>query len=145
MCSQCINFYFNWGLFIWAVTTDRIIETSLGYYINPLVSFVLGVALLGERLSRLQMIAIALALAPELERVSLDARRDQNNLTTLAFVSRLFHPHINYASKTDCEALLMDTSAVTLPFLNKSGERKGQPYCYSANVYLGFFSLPHSW
>ncbi len=54
---------FNWGLFIWAVTTDRIIETSLGYYINPLVSFVLGVALLGERLSRLQMIAIALALA----------------------------------------------------------------------------------
>jgi chloramphenicol-sensitive protein RarD len=54
---------FNWGLFIWAVTTDRIIETSLGYYINPLVSFVLGVAFLGEKLSRLQMIAIALALA----------------------------------------------------------------------------------
>ncbi len=54
---------FNWGLFIWAVTTDRIIETSLGYYINPLVSFVLGVALLGEKLSRMQMIAIALAVA----------------------------------------------------------------------------------
>jgi chloramphenicol-sensitive protein RarD len=51
----------NWGLFIWAVTADRIIETSLGYYINPLVSFILGVAFLGERLSRLQMIAIALA------------------------------------------------------------------------------------
>jgi chloramphenicol-sensitive protein RarD len=51
----------NWGLFIWAVTADRIIETSLGYYINPLVSFILGVAFLGERLSRLQMIAIGLA------------------------------------------------------------------------------------
>ena len=51
----------NWGVFIWAVTADRIIETSLGYYITPLVSFVLGVAFLGERLSRLQMIAVALA------------------------------------------------------------------------------------
>ena len=52
----------NWGLFIWAVTADRIIDTSLGYYINPLVSFVLGVVWLGERLTKIQLAAIALAL-----------------------------------------------------------------------------------
>ncbi len=52
----------NWGLFIWAVTADRIIDTSLGYYINPLVSFVLGVVWLGERLTKLQLIAVGLAV-----------------------------------------------------------------------------------
>ncbi len=52
----------NWGLFIWAVTTDRIIDTSLGYYINPLVSFVLGVVWLGERLTKIQLVAIGLAV-----------------------------------------------------------------------------------
>lgn len=52
----------NWGLFIWAVTQDRIIDTSLGYYINPLVSFVLGVVWLGERLTKIQIAAVALAV-----------------------------------------------------------------------------------
>lgn len=51
----------NWGVFIWAVTNDLIIPTSLGYYMTPLVSFALGVAVLGERLSRIQLIAIGLA------------------------------------------------------------------------------------
>jgi chloramphenicol-sensitive protein RarD len=53
----------NWGLFIWAVNVGRITETSLGYYINPLVSIALGVALLSERLSRVQLVAVALAVA----------------------------------------------------------------------------------
>ena len=53
----------NWGLFIWAVNIGRIAETSLGYYINPLVNFSLGVLLLGERLTRIQLIAIGLACA----------------------------------------------------------------------------------
>ncbi len=52
----------NWGLFIWAVTADRIIDTSLGYYINPLVSFVLGVVWLGEPLTKVQLFAIGLAV-----------------------------------------------------------------------------------
>ena len=53
----------NWGLFIWAVNVGRIAETSLGYYINPLVNFLLGTLLLGERLTRLQLLAVALATA----------------------------------------------------------------------------------
>jgi chloramphenicol-sensitive protein RarD len=51
----------NWGIFIWAVTVDRIIETSLGYYINPLVNSVLGAVFLSERLTRIQLIAVGLA------------------------------------------------------------------------------------
>jgi chloramphenicol-sensitive protein RarD len=53
----------NWLVFIWAVNSGRILETSLGYFINPLVSVLTGVVLLGERLSRPQMAATALAVA----------------------------------------------------------------------------------
>jgi chloramphenicol-sensitive protein RarD len=51
----------NWGLFIWAVATGRTAEASLGYFINPLMSVLLGVIVLGERLQRGQWIAVALA------------------------------------------------------------------------------------
>ncbi len=51
----------NWGTFIWAVTHAHVVETSLGYFINPLVNIALGAALLGERPRRAQGVAIALA------------------------------------------------------------------------------------
>jgi len=51
----------NWGVFIWAVGVDRILETSLGYYLNPLVNVLLGTLFLRERLRRAQGIAVALA------------------------------------------------------------------------------------
>lgn len=51
----------NWFVFIYSINEARVIETSLGYYINPLVSVLLGVAFLGERLSRAQVFAVALA------------------------------------------------------------------------------------
>jgi chloramphenicol-sensitive protein RarD len=51
----------NWGTYVWAIAAGRTIETALGYYINPLVSIVMGAVLLGEKLSRMQMAAVALA------------------------------------------------------------------------------------
>jgi chloramphenicol-sensitive protein RarD len=51
----------NWGVFIWAVGAGRIVETSLGYYLNPLVNVLLGTLFLRERLRRAQGIAVALA------------------------------------------------------------------------------------
>lgn len=51
----------NWLIYVWAVTHARALEAALGYYINPLFSVGLGALLLGERLSRPQMAAIALA------------------------------------------------------------------------------------
>ncbi|MDX9768635.1 MAG: EamA family transporter RarD, partial [Ectothiorhodospiraceae bacterium] len=53
----------NWLTFVWAVNHDRILETSLGYFITPLVSIVLGVVVLHERLRPRQWAAVALALA----------------------------------------------------------------------------------
>ncbi|HSW13366.1 MAG TPA: EamA family transporter RarD [Solimonas sp.] len=51
----------NWWLYIWAVTAGHIVETSLGYFINPLVSVLLGVTLLRERLRPLQWLVIVVA------------------------------------------------------------------------------------
>ena len=51
----------NWGVFIWAVGAGRILETSLGYYLNPLVNVLLGTLFLRERLRRAQAISVALA------------------------------------------------------------------------------------
>jgi len=51
----------NWLLFIWAVNSGRVLEASLGYYMNPLVNVVLGVVALKERLTRAQLVAVALA------------------------------------------------------------------------------------
>lgn len=52
---------FNWGLYIWAVNSNRIIDASLGYYINPLVAVALGVVIFKEKLSLWQGIAISTA------------------------------------------------------------------------------------
>ena len=51
----------NWLMYIWAVQHDHVLAASLGYFINPLVNVALGVAVLGERLRRLQGAAIAIA------------------------------------------------------------------------------------
>lgn len=51
----------NWFIYIWAIQDDRIFETSLGYYINPLTNMLAGVLLFGERLRRFQGLAVVLA------------------------------------------------------------------------------------
>ncbi len=50
----------NWCLYIYGVNSDQVVETSLGYFINPIVTVMLGVVLLGERLRRTQWVAIGL-------------------------------------------------------------------------------------
>ncbi len=53
---------FNWLLFIWAVENDRVLDVSLGYFINPLVNVALGMILLGEKQNKWQWSAIIIAL-----------------------------------------------------------------------------------
>lgn len=53
----------NWLVFIWAINSDHILEASLGYYINPLFSVALGMVFLGERLTKWQIVAVALAFS----------------------------------------------------------------------------------
>jgi chloramphenicol-sensitive protein RarD len=52
---------FNWGLYIYAVNSDRVVESSLGYFINPLVNVLLGAVFLKERLHWGQKLAVGLA------------------------------------------------------------------------------------
>lgn len=51
----------NWGLYIWGVNNGHVVETALGYYINPILSILLGVVVLKERLAWLQWAAVGLA------------------------------------------------------------------------------------
>jgi chloramphenicol-sensitive protein RarD len=51
----------NWLVFIYAVSVDQVVATSLGYYLNPLLNVVLGFAVLGERLRPVQWVAVAIA------------------------------------------------------------------------------------
>ena len=60
LSALCISL--NWLIYIWAVQNARIFEASLGYYINPLMYVAVGVLFLGERLRRLQLVAVVLAL-----------------------------------------------------------------------------------
>ncbi len=53
----------NWFVFIWAINNGHILQTSLGYYINPLINILLAMVFLGERLRKLQIMAVLLALA----------------------------------------------------------------------------------
>ncbi|MBF4162514.1 EamA family transporter RarD [Nocardioides acrostichi] len=52
---------FNWGGYIYGTTHDRVVETALGYFINPLVTVLMGVLVLGERLRPLQWWALSIA------------------------------------------------------------------------------------
>ena len=51
----------NWLVYVWSVAHNHIVDTSLGYYINPLVNVLFGVIVLRERLNRAQWVAVALA------------------------------------------------------------------------------------
>ena len=53
---------FNWGLFIWSVNNNHMLEASLGYYINPLINVLMGYLFLSERLGKRQGLAVVLAL-----------------------------------------------------------------------------------
>jgi chloramphenicol-sensitive protein RarD len=53
---------FNWGFYVWSIEVGRALESSLGYYINPLLNVVMGFLFLGERFNRLQIVALALAV-----------------------------------------------------------------------------------
>ncbi|MBN1006578.1 EamA family transporter RarD [Amphritea pacifica] len=63
LTSSAILISINWVVFIWSVGQGHILDTSMGYFINPLVSLLLGMIILGERLRRVQWLAVSLAVA----------------------------------------------------------------------------------
>ncbi|MBB5715099.1 EamA family transporter RarD [Sphingomonas aerophila] len=63
LCASAALIAVNWLVYIWAVQHAHVLEASLGYFINPLVNVALGVVVLGERVSRVQWVAVAIAAA----------------------------------------------------------------------------------
>ncbi|CAD0355565.1 Protein RarD [Xanthomonas hortorum pv. gardneri] len=61
LAGSSVAIAFNWGLYIWAINAGHVIEASLGYFINPLLSVLLGVLVLKERLQRIQWVAVVCA------------------------------------------------------------------------------------
>jgi chloramphenicol-sensitive protein RarD len=63
LCASALLISLNWITYVWGVANNHVVETSLGYFINPLLNVVLGVLVLSERLNRAQWIAVSLAAA----------------------------------------------------------------------------------
>ena len=61
LCVTSLIIGTNWFVFIYSINESRVLETSLGYYINPLISVLIGVAFLSERLTKPQITAVVLA------------------------------------------------------------------------------------
>jgi chloramphenicol-sensitive protein RarD len=61
ICLASVVISINWVTYIWAVNTDHVVEASLGYYINPLVSIILGMLVLKEKLTLWQTVSFILA------------------------------------------------------------------------------------
>jgi chloramphenicol-sensitive protein RarD len=61
LAASAVLVSINWLVFVWSVSTGRVVESSLGYFINPLVNVLLGVMVLRERLNRIQWTAVAIA------------------------------------------------------------------------------------
>lgn len=106
----------NWYLYIWAVNHDRILEVSLGYFINPLISVIFGVIFFRERLRPLQWAAILLgAVGVGAEVVGL------GRVPTIALgIAFSFGIYGLLRKKTDIDAvagLFVETSVMTLPAL----------------------------
>ena len=63
LCLTAALISINWVVYVWGVANNHVVETSLGYFINPLVNVLLGVVVLSERLNRTQWTAVAFAAA----------------------------------------------------------------------------------
>ncbi len=117
----------NWGTYIWGVNNERVVETSLGYFANPLVTVVMGVVLLGERLRRLQWTAIGIASLAILV-LTLDYGRPPWIAMVLAFSFAMYGLLKKQAGVGAVESLAVETAVLLLPavaflaFLASRGE-----------------------
>ena len=101
----------NWGTYIYGVTTERVVETSLGYFINPLVTVLMGVLILGEKLRPIQWFAIAVgALACVV--LTVDYGRPPWIALVLAFSFGTYGLAKNQAGAEAIESLALETMLV---------------------------------
>lgn len=104
----------NWGTYIYGVNTDRVVETSLGYFINPLVTVLMGVLVLGERLRPVQWTALAIGFVAVVV-LTLDYGRPPVIALVLAFSFGTYGLAKKSAGAGAIESLAFET-AVIAPF-----------------------------
>ena len=104
----------NWGTYIYGVNSEHVVETSLGYFINPLVTVALAVTVLGERLTRLQGIAVAIATAAVVV-LTLDYGRPPWIALTLACSFGLYGLIKKRAGVDGIQSLGFETAVLALP------------------------------
>ena len=110
----------NWGMYIYGVNSERVVETSLGYFINPLVTVALGVLVLKERLRPAQRAAVLIALAAVIV-LTVDYGRPPWIALTLAFSWALYGLVKKRADVDALESLSVETAVLTLPALSFIG------------------------
>jgi chloramphenicol-sensitive protein RarD len=106
----------NWGTFIYGVNSGHVVETSLGYFINPLVTVALAVFVLRERLSRAQGVAVAIA-AVAVVVLTLDYGRPPYIALTLACSFGLYGLIKNRARVDGTQSFAVETAVLVLPAL----------------------------
>ena len=106
----------NWGTFIYGVNSGHVVETSLGYFMNPLVTVALAVALLGERLRRHQLVAVAIA-AVAVVVLAIDYGRPPWIALTLAVSFALYGLVKKRANVDGVRSLAIETAFLVLPAL----------------------------
>ncbi|GAB3416611.1 hypothetical protein GCM10027569_39600 [Flindersiella endophytica] len=102
----------NWYTYIWAVNHAHVVETSLGYFINPLVTMLIGVLVLHERLNRLQWLAMSVAFVAVVV-LTVDYGRPPWIALTLAFSFALYALCKKKAAAGAVESLAVETAVLT--------------------------------
>ncbi|GAA3001186.1 EamA family transporter RarD [Streptomyces fulvorobeus] len=106
----------NWGLYIWAVNSGQVVEASLGYFINPLVTIAMGVLLLGERLRPVQWVAVGTGFAAVLV-LAIGYGRPPWISLTLAFSFATYGLVKKKVNMGGLESLAAETAVLFLPAL----------------------------
>lgn len=117
----------NWGTYIYGVNTEHVVETSLGYFINPLVTILLAVLILGERLRRVQWVAVGIAAAAVVV-ITVDYGRPPWIALILAFSFGFYGFFKKRAAVGALDSLAVETgvlfvpAAITLGVIAASGD-----------------------
>ncbi|UUZ60735.1 EamA family transporter RarD [Nocardioides sp. B-3] len=98
----------NWATYIYGVNNERVVEAALGYFINPLVTVLMGVFILGERLRRLQWIALGIA-SPAVVVLTIDYGRPPRVALVPAFSFGSYGPAKKQANVRPVESLTIET------------------------------------
>ena len=106
----------NWLVYVYAVNSGHVVEASLGYFINPLVSVVLGVAVFRERLRRLQWVAVGIAVVAVLV-LTVDYGRPPWIALTLATSFGLYGLMKKVVRVEAAPGLFVETAVVFVPAL----------------------------